>query len=126
MAFWRGSVPEPDRNPLVPTVRDLSPSARLALYAATADGPVARGSWKGCPMNRAGEAIGVTVRSRGEAACAFGTSTEAVRRFVEVWDSLWGSSRRCTALLRAALEDVGLPESPEAQPAEERRLTPTP
>ena len=100
-------------NPLVPAVRDLPPGARLALHAATADGPVARGSWKGCPLNRAGEQLGATVRSRGEAACVFGTSTEAVRRFIEAWDGLWGSSKRCTATLRQALEAVGLPDSPD-------------
>lgn len=104
-------------NPLVPVVADLPPGARLALYAATADGPVARGSWKGCPLNRAGEQIGATVRSRGEAACVFGTSTDAVRRFIEVWDALWGSSKRCTSLLRQALEQAGVPESSEAAPS---------
>ena len=114
--FWM-SKRDVGTNRLVPVVRALPPGARLALYAATAEGPVARGSWKGCPLNRAGEVMGASVRSRGEAACVFGTSTDAVRRFIEVWDAQWGSSRRCTAQLRQALEHVGLPEGPDGSEA---------
>jgi alkanesulfonate monooxygenase SsuD/methylene tetrahydromethanopterin reductase-like flavin-dependent oxidoreductase (luciferase family) len=48
------------------------------------------------------------VRSRGEAAYAFHTTPEIARQFVEVWDRLWGSNRRCTQMLREAIEHAGL------------------
>lgn len=98
----------PDRNPLVPVVRAFPAPGRRALYAAANTGMLRRGSWNGCALNQAGTAVGLPVRSRGEAAYALGASPDAVRRFVEVWDRLWGSNRRCTQLLREALEHVGL------------------
>jgi hypothetical protein len=99
---------EMGRNPLVPVVRPLPGRGRRALYAAANAGMLRRGTWDGCAFNRAGTVIGLPVRSRGEAAYVFGTTPEAVRQFVEVWDRLWGSNRRCTQLLREALEHVGL------------------
>ncbi|MGH8997853.1 MAG: hypothetical protein ACRDY7_00495 [Acidimicrobiia bacterium] len=108
MAIWRRSIPEPARNPLVPSVALLSTSARRALYAAASGGVLRRGSWDGCALNLAGASVGLPVRSRGEAACAFDTSPEAVRQFIEVWDRLWGSNRYCTELLRDAVEYAGL------------------
>ena len=96
------------RNPLVPVVRQFPPRGRRALYAAANAGLLRRGSWDGCALNRAGAAMGVPVRSRGEAAFAFDTTPEVARQFVEVWDRLWGSNRRCTQLLRDAIEQAGL------------------
>lgn len=108
MGIWRRATPEPARNPLVPVVRPLPARGRRALYAAANAGLLRRGTWNGCALNRAGIAAGVPVRSRGEVALAFGTTPEAARRFIEVWDRLWGSDRHCTQLLREALEHVGL------------------
>ena len=115
-------VSQPDRNPLVPVVRPFPASGRRALYAAANSGLLRRGSWNGCALNRAGVEVGLPVRSRGEAAYALGASPDAVRGFLEVWDRLWGSNRRCTQLLRDALEHVGLfaedelsrPQEPDA------------
>jgi hypothetical protein len=103
-------IPGPERNPLVPVVRPLSPIARQALLQAANRGVLRRGSWQGCAFNIAGAEVGTPVRSRGEAACAFSTSPEDVRRFIEVWDGIWGSNRYCTALLRNALVHVGMAE----------------
>jgi hypothetical protein len=104
-------IPEPERNPLVPVVRPLSPSARQALLQAANHGVLRRGSWQGCAFNIAGAEVGTPVRSRGEAACVFSTSPDDVRRFIEVWDKIWGSNRYCTDLLRSALVHVGLSEA---------------
>jgi hypothetical protein len=104
----RNIMRESRRNPLVPVVRQLPPRGRRALYAAANAGLLRRGSWDGCALNRAGAAVGLDVRSRGEAAYAFDTTPEIVRQFVEVWDRLWGSNRRCTQMLREAIEEAGL------------------
>ena len=108
MAMWRRTMPEPGRNPLVPVVQALPARGRRALYAAANSGQLRRGTWNGCAFNRAGEMLGTTVRSRGEAALALGTTPDVIRRFLEVWDRLWGSNRYCTAMLRDALEYAGL------------------
>jgi hypothetical protein len=96
------------RNPLVPVVRQFPARGRRALYAAANAGLLRRGSWEGCALNRAGMTFGLDVRSRGEAAHAFDTTPEVARQFVEVWDRLWGSNRRCTQMLREAIEAAGL------------------
>ncbi len=108
MAMFRRTIPEPGRNPLVPVVQALPARGRRALYAAANGGQLRRGTWNGCAFNRAGDVLGTPVRSRGEAALALGTTPDAIRRFLEVWDRLWGSNRYCTALLRDALEHAGL------------------
>lgn len=99
---------ESRRNPLVPVVRQFPPRGRRALYAAANAGLLRRGSWEGCALNRAGVALGMPVRSRGEAAYAFDVTPEIARQFVEAWDRLWGSNRRCTQMLREAIEEAGL------------------
>lgn len=103
--------PGPERNPLVPVVRSLSPPARQALLQAANQGILRRGSWQGCALNLAGAAVGTPVRSRGEAACVFSTGADEVRRFIEVWDAIWGTNRYCTELLRRALIHVGTEEA---------------
>ena len=108
MAMWRRTMPEPGRNPLVPVVQALPARGRRALYAAANGGQLRRGTWNGCAFNRAGDMLGTPVRSRGEAALALGTTPDVIRRFLEVWDRLWGSNRYCTAMLRDALEYAGL------------------
>ena len=108
MAMFRRTIPEPGRNPLVPVVQALPARGRRALYAAANGGQLRRGTWNGCAFNRAGDVLGTPVRSRGEAALALGTTPDVIRRFLEVWDRLWGSNRYCTALLRDALEHAGL------------------
>ena len=66
------------------------------------------------PSNRAGTAVGLEVRSRGEAAYALDTTPEVARQFVEVWDRLWGSNRRCTQMLRDAIEHAGFFDDEDA------------
>ena len=107
-------IPGPERNPLVPVVRPLSPVARQALLQAANRGVLRRGSWQGCAFNIAGAEVGTPVRSRGEAACAFSTNPDDVRRFIEVWDGIWGSNRYCTDLLRHALVHIGMAEGGDA------------
>lgn len=106
------------RNPLVPVVRQFPAQGRRALYAAANSGLLRRGSWEGCALNRAGAAVGLPVRSRGEAAYAFDTTPEIARQFVEVWDRLWGSNRRCTQMLRDAIEQAGLFEDEAGLPVD--------
>lgn len=106
------------RNPLVPVVRQFPAQGRRALYAAANSGLLRRGSWEGCALNRAGAAVGRPVRSRGEAAYAFDTTPEIARQFVEVWDRLWGSNRRCTQMLRDAIEQAGLFDEEAGLPSE--------
>ena len=93
-------------NPLVDAVRAFPEPARDALYAAAASGRLRRGTWHGCPLNRAGVELGAPVRSRGEAAYVLGVSPEIARAFVQAWDRLWGSNRRRARLLRDALARV--------------------
>ncbi|MGH8990698.1 MAG: hypothetical protein ACRDZ7_04135 [Acidimicrobiia bacterium] len=100
----------------MPVVRQFPPGGRRALYAAANAGLLRRGSWEGCALNRAGAAVGVPVRSRGEAAYAFDTTPDIARQFVEVWDRLWGSNRRCTQMLRDAIEEAGLFEDEAGLP----------
>ncbi len=102
------------RNPLVPVVRQFPARGRRALYAAANAGLLRRGSWDGCALNRAGTAVGLEVRSRGEAAYALDTTPEVARQFVEVWDRLWGSNRRCTQMLRDAIEHAGFFDEEDA------------
>ncbi len=96
------------RNVLVSVVRALPAESRRALYGAANRGPLQRGTWNGCAVNRAGEMLGMPARSRAEAAVALGTTGEVIDRFLEVWDGLSGSNRNCTAILREALERAGL------------------
>ena len=93
-------------NPLVDVVRAFPEPAREALYAAATSGRLRRGTWHGCPLNRAGVELGAPVRSRGEAAYVLGVSPETARSFVQAWDRLWGSNRRRARLLRDALARV--------------------
>jgi hypothetical protein len=93
-------------NPLIDVIRAFPAPARQALYSAATSGELRRGTWDGCPLNRAGEQLGVPVRSRGEAAYVLGVSPETARRFVEAWDRLWGSNRRRSKILRDALVRV--------------------
>lgn len=93
-------------NPLVDAVRAFPAPARQALYAAATSGRLRRGTWHGCPLNRAGVELGVPVRSRGEAAYVLGVSPETARSFIQAWDRLWGSNRRRARLLRDALARV--------------------
>lgn len=118
MRIWNRDLPAPERNPLVEVVRPLPAKGRRALYAAANGGQLRRGTWDGCAFNRAGDVVGVPVHSRGEAAHAFGTTPEAIRQFVDVWDRLWGSNRRCTQLLREALEHVGLFDDDDGERAD--------
>ena len=111
-------IPDPERNPLVAVVRPLSLAARQALFQAASKGVLRRGSWKGCAFDLAGAEVGSPVRSRGEAACVFATTPEAVRRFIEVWDGMWGSNRHCTGLLRSALVHVGVSATVSGRAAE--------
>jgi hypothetical protein len=124
-------------NPLVDVVRSFPAPARQALHAAATSGPLHRGTWHGCPLNRAGAELGVPVRSRGEAAYVLGVSPDLARSFVEVWDRLWGSSRRRSRLLRDALEyvarsadgaTIAVPptDPPNAAPEDELELVGTP
>jgi hypothetical protein len=107
-------------NPLDDVVATFPAPARAALYAATTTGQLRRGTWHGCPLNRAGQELGVPVQSRGEAAFALGVTPETARQFIEVWDRLWGSPRRRAKLLRDALTRLPLPpaepDAPSAEP----------
>jgi hypothetical protein len=103
-----GMAPGVGRNLLVSVVRALPAQSRRALYAAANSGHLRRGTWNGCALNRAGEMLGMPVRSRGQAAVALGTTGEVIGRFLHVWDGLSGSNRNCTAMLRDALQQAGL------------------
>jgi hypothetical protein len=105
-------------NPLVDVVRAFPEPAREALYAAATSGRLRRGTWHGCPLNRAGVELGVPVRSRGEAAYALGVSPETARRFVQAWDRLWGSNGRRARLLRDALARVERLEEETSRPVD--------
>jgi hypothetical protein len=109
----RGTLTGMRNNPLDDVVADFPAPARAALYAAASSGGLRRGTWQGCPLNRAGLELGIPVRSRGEAAYALGVTPEIARSFVEVWDRLWGSTRHRSKLLRDALERVPA-RAPEA------------
>src|SRR4051812_14558784 len=101
-------------NPLIDVVQPFPAPARAALYAAATSGPLQRGTWDGCPLNRAGAELGAPARSGGEAAYARGVTPDPARRFVEAWDRLWGSNRRRTRMLRVALEQA--PRPPDVEP----------
>jgi hypothetical protein len=115
------------RNVLVSAVRALPARGRRALYAAAKSGHLRRGTWNGCAVNRAGEMLGMPVRSRAEASVALGTTDELIDRFLEVWDGLSGSNRHCTVMLREALERAGLLDNDDVDAgARPERLLPPP
>ena len=96
-------------NPLVPVVRPLPVRARQAMYAAAEKDLIARKTWNGCAWNAAGKIAGVNHVSSYEAAAnVFECDVALVERFISKWDGLKGSDARCTALLKAAIEEVGI------------------
>lgn len=107
----------PQLNPLTDVVRDLPPGARRAMYAAANRGLLSRGSWNGCAFNRAGREVGRSVWSVAQAARVLETNEATVRHFIRKWDRLRGSDASCTQLLREALEEAGLFESPVSPPS---------
>jgi hypothetical protein len=115
-------TPEAGRNLLVSVVRALPARGRRALYAAANSGQLRRGTWNGCAVNRAGEVLGMPVRSRAEAAVALATTGDVIGRFLQVWDGLPGSNRNCTAILRDALEQAGLFDDDEDEADADARL----
>lgn len=125
----RGTLTPMRNNPLIDVIRAFPAPARQALYSAATSGTLRRGTWDGCPLNRAGEQLGVPVRSRGEAAYVLGVSPDTARRFVEAWDRVWGSNRRRSKMLRDALVRVarsvdGTPPSPAREPDRAEVLVP--
>jgi hypothetical protein len=109
-----------DGNPLVAVVEPFDHRTRQLLYAATNTGDLRRSTWNGCALNRAAAELELTVKSRGAAARAFGTSRRAVSDFIAVWDGHRGSDDECTEALRDALLQVGLFPTTGS-----RRTTPT-
>lgn len=97
-------------NPLVGVVRPLPVRARQAMYAAAEKGLIARKTWNGCAWNAAGEQVapGSSIQNFAMAARVFDCNEQLVSNFISVWDALKGSDARCTALLKAAIEEVGI------------------
>lgn len=98
-------------NPLVSVVRDLPPNAKKAMYAAAEKGLIARRTWNGCAWNAASKIATsgrVSANSYTSAADVFGCSPEVVQRFISVWDNLSGTDKRCTALLKDAIDQSGI------------------
>jgi hypothetical protein len=103
------------QNPLVPVLFSLSSQGKQALYAATNNGSLKRGTWKGCAFNAAGRVVGERITSSARAAQVFDTTPQVMSAFIAVWDGLRGSDHRCTALLREAILTVGLFTEPDGR-----------
>lgn len=94
-------------------VERLSPKAKQAFYAASLDGPIARGTWNGCAFNAGGSAIGEDVRSLRAAAVAFEMSQKDVSNFIHLWDNFKEANDvDATDKLREFLLEVGLHTQP--------------
>jgi hypothetical protein len=99
-------------NPLIPVVAKFDHPVRRALYAAANRGDLRRHRWQGCALERAAATVGRSIGSCRGAARALHVPKRVVVEFVEVWDNLRGDDASCTALLRDALERVGLFDVP--------------
>ena len=104
------------QNPLVPVLLALSSQGKQALYAATNNGSLKRGTWNGCALNAAGRVVGERITDSARAARVFETTPQIMRDFIVVWDRLRGPDHRCTALLREAILTVGLFTEPVRRP----------
>ena len=104
----KARLERPVENPLIAVVAPFDHRARQALYAATNDGRLKRGTWDGCALNRASAKLGNVIRGQVEAAELFNAPREVVSRFIHTWDTLRGNDARCTELLRDAILALGL------------------
>jgi hypothetical protein len=95
----RGCESSPE-NPLIPVVRQFDDRTRRALYAAANSGTLKRRTWRGCAFNRAADVLGRSVTNKSQAAEVFTLAPALVVEFIDTWDSLRGSDKHCTALLR--------------------------
>jgi hypothetical protein len=100
-------------NPLVQVVQFLPPQAKVAMYNVANTETLKRRTWRGCPLNRAGCALGSAVVNERDAMLLFNVPRHAVRRFILAWDCLRGTDDQCTDLLRDAIRTVGLYTEPE-------------
>lgn len=99
---------------LLDVTKDLSPSAKQAMYTAAQKGLIARGTWDGCAFNAGGEVVGRTdVASFAKAAEVFDMEPKKVSRFIGIWDRYQGTDKEATNALIFALEKVGLHSTPE-------------
>src|SRR5262249_35233844 len=87
--------------------------AKVAMYNVANTETLKRRTWRGCPLNRAGCALGSAVVNERDAMLVFNVPRHAVRRFILAWDCLRGTDDQCTDLLRDAIRTVGLYSEPE-------------
>src|SRR5881394_4536834 len=99
-------------NPLVRSVQFLPPSVKIAMYDAASGDTLRRRTWRGCPLNRAGCELGVTVVTERDAMQSFDMHRQDVRRFLLAWDYLRGTDEQCTNMLLEAISAVGLHAEP--------------
>ena len=83
-------------NPLVRSVQYLPPSVKVAMYHAASCDTLRRRTWRGCPLNRAGCELGLTVVTERDAMQSFTMHRQDVRRFLLAWDYLRGTDEQCT------------------------------
>jgi hypothetical protein len=100
--------PADDKRMLTCAVQQLDHPTRQALYAATNNGPLKRGTWSGCPLNRAAAVRCGSVRNQRAAAEAFGLPRHVIYNFIVAWDSLGGTDGACTDLLRDVILAAGI------------------
>lgn len=85
----------------------FSPELKQAIYAASHNLEMAKGTWDGCVMNAAGNLISggsVKVNSTSRASQVFGVNSALVQQFINLWDS----SALTTTELREMVLKTGL------------------
>lgn len=108
--FRQGNTKRPTN--LREAVERLSPKAKQAMYTASNEGIIARGTWDGCAFNEAGKQFGHDVNSVGYAAGLFEMKPDEVSNFINIWDSYYGTDEQVTSTLRSLIVDVGLSTPP--------------
>lgn len=89
-------------------VKNLTPKAKQAMYAAASKQTINKGTWDDCAFNAAGDTLGdMNINSYEAAAEVFDMDVADVQHFIEVWDST-DRTTHGTAALKATLDYVGL------------------
>lgn len=107
----------PSSTSLQSVINEFPVKLKQAMFAATSRGPIMRKTWTGCAMNAAGFEVGKKdeVKSFQAAAEAFGISQSLVSRFIQKWDTMYGTDEECTTRLREMITESGLFTEPGEQ-----------
>lgn len=97
---------------LLQVIQEFPPKLKQAMYAASHDLKLKRGTWDNCAFNAAS---GGVVNSYTSAAHFFDIDVEKVTRFIHIWDAREGTDEENSQFLRDAIQQVGLFTEPSTE-----------